>query len=101
MPIVRGSAPTYDITVPQKASEIEDVEVSFSQGDVQIVKGMDECVVTDNLVSVKLSQMETYRFYNGVRSVKIQIRVKPYYGDPVFSDIMVDRVVPSLFREEM
>lgn len=101
MPIIRGSAPTHEFWIPLKARDVEQVEVIYRQGDVEILKGTDQCEVMDNLVRVNLLQSDTFRFYDGVRSVKIQIRVKPVDNAPLFGEEIIERVVPSLFAEEM
>lgn len=101
MPILRGSSQTQEFYMPFEAKNVERIEIIFHQGDIDVMKETADCEIKDYLIVTKLSQKDTLRFFNGVRSVKIQLRVKPFGNDPVYSEEVVDRVLPSLFNEEM
>ena len=92
MSIIRGSAPIHEFYIPLEAKDVEAVEIIYHQGDVEIVKDTSKCEISDYLVRTQLSQAETFKFYNGVRSINIQIRVKPFENEPLIGEKITDTV---------
>lgn len=72
----RGSTPTLTFALPFATEIIDNAYISFAQyGAVKIEKQLDECVCSENNLSVTLSQAETLRLKSG-SAVEIQISVR-------------------------
>lgn len=99
--MIRGSEPTHTFSTPVLAEQVESVEIAYRQGEVEIVKKTEDCEIKDYEVSVHLSQSDTFKFFNGVQSVSIQLRIKTLGGDVLMADKIVETVYPSLFNEEI
>ena len=83
----RGTTPTHTFTLPFETSLLKTVRVVYAQlGQVILVKTGGDLNLSDNTVSVKLSQEDTLRF-NCSHPVEIQIRVVTLLGDVHNSDI--------------
>lgn len=70
--IIRGTTPTIFYTFPIETSGIEKIRVYFLQGnETLITKTEDECLINGNVVSVTLTEQETYSL-----SVKKRLETK-------------------------
>ena len=70
-----GTTPTHSFTLPIGEDRIRSVEITYCQnGEVVLQKYTDDCTINENIVSVTLSQMDTFEFMGGV-NVETQIRV--------------------------
>lgn len=76
----RGSTPTHSFILPFDGELASVVEITYSQNrEIVLQKYQDDCEISANMVSVTLSQEETFSFVSGV-NVEIQIRVKDIAG---------------------
>ena len=94
--IIRGTTPTIEYELPFDTSVLSEVFVTISQsGNVIIEKEIGDCVLTDCLLTVKLSQDETLSL-SASRIAEIQVRMKTVDGDVLASDIYTDDVYKIL-----
>ena len=82
-----GSTPTHTFTLPFNVDIIKNVRVVYSQGDEPLfVKEMDDCVLKDYIMSVKLTQEDTLSF-DYKKLARIQVRVLTINDDSLVSTI--------------
>ena len=94
--IIRGTTPTVEYELPFDTSILSEAFVTFSQGGETVIeKEIGDCILTDNLLSVKLSQEDTLKLVTK-KIVEIQVRMKTADGDVVSSDIYTDDVHKTL-----
>lgn len=84
----RGTTPTHTFEIPISPDDIKEIEITYQQNRKNILqKYKSDCVLGENLVSVTLTQEETFLFSEN-EIVKIQIRFLDKYGNiyptPVF-----------------
>lgn len=83
-----GTTPTHRFTLPFDTKTITAVEITYCQnGKVILQKFEDECEMSGRVISVTLSQEDTFEFQSGV-NVEIQIRLMDDTGTVSASDIM-------------
>lgn len=83
-----GTTPTHTFVLPFEASDFKKIQIVYSQNDQIILeKTVDDCKLNGNVVSVKLTQEETFKF-DKQYSVKIQMRVVTPEGDVLSSDVL-------------
>lgn len=94
-----GTTPTHIFILPIHTSVIENAVVTYAQNNIIVVeKGIDDCIMDANTISVQLSQEETLTF-NYKENVKIQLRIKTTDGKAYASQIYVDSVRQCLSNE--
>lgn len=85
----RGTTPTHTFTMPFSAESLQAVQIIYRQGGENIlVLEKEDCTLSENTVSVRLSQEDTFAF-NDADNVEIQIRVLTEDGDAMASDPMI------------
>ena len=84
--IYKGTTPTHSFKLPVSKEAVDEVRVTYAQGaKVVLVKNTGNCSVTDDVVSVTLTQEETFLFKANVE-VSIQVRVLTTDGHAFSSD---------------
>lgn len=82
----RGTTPTHTFTLPFDATMIAKARVIYAQDEtVVLTKSGSDITVTDNMISVRLTQEDTFKFEPG-KYVDIQIRVLTPANDSLVSD---------------
>ena len=72
--MIRGTTPTITYNFPFAVSSIDKIRIYFLQGkDTIITKGEDDCTMSDQSVSVTLTEEETYMF-NAKKRVETKSR---------------------------
>ena len=72
--MIRGTTPTITYTFPFSVSNISKIRIYFLQGkDTIITKGEDDCTMSNQSVSVTLTEEETYMF-NAKKRVETKTR---------------------------
>lgn len=73
----KGSTPTHTFTLPPgMAEKVSAIEITYEQEEQTILqKREQDCTIDGDMVSVTLSQEETFLFKEDV-IVQIQIRIK-------------------------
>lgn len=95
----RGTTPTFTFELPFDITTLSRVRIIFSQEDnVIFVKELNECQVSGNILSVELTQEETFKF-DCKKTAQIQIRVLTLGGEAPASDVMVVDVMKCLDNE--
>ena len=83
--MIRGTTPTHIFTLPFDNSLISKLRIIYAQGDRKVlVKEHHDCQIEGNMVTVKLSQLETFLF-DCTKYVEIQLRVLTKGGDALNS----------------
>lgn len=83
----KGTTPTHEFVLPFSADMIGAVEITYAQsGAVILTKKTEECALNDNIISVTLSQEDTFLFNSNI-IVDCQIRVLTTGGDVLSSDV--------------
>ncbi len=78
--MIQGTTPTHTFTVPFNCDDVKNVEVTYKQNDTIVLqKYIGDCHIDGNIVSVDLTQEDTFKFVPKV-NVKIQVRALDAYG---------------------
>lgn len=83
-----GTTPTHEFILPFGAELVSGVEITYCQNKkIVLRKGENDCEIAGNVVSLTLSQEDTFKFIGDV-NVEIMIRVVDVNGKVYASDIM-------------
>ena len=86
--IPRGCTALNSWAIPYKASEIAVIWVTYVQaGAIVLDKTTDDCIISDNKVTVNLSQEDTLKLEPWT-SILIQIRIRLHDGRVTKSKII-------------
>ena len=97
--MIRGTTPTHTFTLPFDVSNISKLKIIYAQNDSQIFcKGIEDCKLNGNTVSVSLTQSETLKF-DHKKMVQIQLRVLSGGGDSLVSNVFNTSVGECLDNE--
>lgn len=97
--MIRGTTPTHVFNIPFNTDIIKDVRVIYAQkGEVVITKTMEECLIADGQIGVKLTQEDTFEFDNK-ETVEIQIKVLTTNDDVMACNPIVISVKKCLSEE--
>lgn len=84
--IYKGTTPTHTFALPVSKEAVDEVRVTYTQSSsVVFIKDTKDCVLTDDGVSVSLTQEETFQFRDNI-DVVIQVRVLTTDGQAFASD---------------
>ena len=99
--MIRGTTPTYTLTLPFDASLVKTARVIFSQRDTtKVIKPGGQVTMEGSELKTKLTQEETLAFHCDA-PVDIQLRVLTASADALASEIYKDYVEPCLDDEVM
>ena len=99
--MVQGTTPTHRFYLPFSTDTLKEVMVIYAQNNEEIFhKDTAECTVSENQISLKLTQEETFLFKPSV-NVQIQVRVLKTDGEAYVSQIMHVSVAKCLNSEVM
>ena len=99
--MIRGTTPTHVFETDVDLSDAEVLYVTYRQGTIVVEKTKDDCEVTSDSVSVKLTQKETLLFKAGNYNTEVQIRARFADGTAVASNTIDLDVSPILKRGEI
>ena len=87
--MVRGTTPTLTFTLPFPVSTLAALYITISQHfeNIRIEKGLEDCTVSGNDVSVVLSQEDTLKLVDD-RQAFIQVRVRTRDGTALASEMI-------------
>ena len=86
--MIRGTTPTLEFEFPFDIEMIDTLSIVLCQYRKIIVeKGLEDCKAEGKTLTLKLSQAETLKFREDVRT-EIQVRAKTYDGTALASDII-------------
>ena len=72
--MIRGTTPTHKFTLPNDASEYSNILITYRQnGDTTIEKRLSDLDVKDNIVSLRLTQEETFLFDEGTAFIQLKV----------------------------
>ena len=82
----KGTTPTFTFTIPFGAELIKTAKVIF-EGDngVKLEKRTEDCGLSENEVSVRLTQEDTFLF-DCNEYIKVQLRIITTAGDALATD---------------
>lgn len=82
----KGTTPSLTFKLPFEVAMLANAKITLCQEDVQLEKKLCDCETTEDSLTVKLTQEETFMFdCNSI--VKAQLRVVTVSGDALASDI--------------
>lgn len=85
--MIRGTTPEHIIKPPVAASLIKSVRFTYEQdGNTVVEKTEADCTITDESISVRLTQEDTLRFEES-KTVSVQIRILTTGGEVMASEI--------------
>lgn len=71
----RGTTPTFTFTADMDCTQLDKLDISFAQRDeVVLSKGLADCVIDGNEITVHLTEEDTLLFDSRKNPVRIQIR---------------------------
>ena len=95
----RGTTPTHLFRINIDPTLIKTIKITYAQDDEDILsKKTEDCVVEDNIIVVKLTQEDTFRFKSD-KLVRIQLRLLLYDGTALASRIITTTVNKCLDEE--
>lgn len=95
----RGSTPTHSFTLPFNMSMVEEIRISYSQGNKKILtKTLRDADVSENGIFITLSQEETLKFKAG-ENAEIQLKIKTTSEKVINSNIIYMLVEETLDEE--
>lgn len=94
----KGTTPTLTFQLPIEVAELANAKVTLCQGDVRLEKKLCDCESTNDSITVKLTQEETFLF-DCNSHIKVQLRVVTVNGDALASDIFTIFVAQCLDDE--
>ena len=98
--VIRGTTPTFHYTFKFATDFIADLRWSFRQeGETLVDKKLKDVTMSDNKVSVKLTQEETLKFMAGV-DLEIKMRILTTEGDVISTKPTVEKVEET-YNEEI
>ena len=72
--MIRGTTPTHTFDLPVSPAEFKNIRIVYAQDNVIILKKeLKHCNVTDNTITLTLTQEETLKFSHK-KPVRIQIK---------------------------
>ena len=87
MGIRLGTTPKHTITIDLDTSLIQKLKITYAQKDkVILTKYKDDCVLSGNVVTVQLTQEDTFLF-NKQELIQIQMRVRKTDGNVLGTDV--------------
>lgn len=98
--VIRGTTPTHEFVLPYPKEIIKDLRIIYGQNKKALfVKTAEECYFGEGVVSVKLTQEETFLFNPG-KKLYIEIRVR-LINDEIVSteDPIILRVLDTMDEE--
>ena len=95
----QGTTPTHTFLLPFETSEIKVLELTYAQQDTVILtKSLDDCVLDGKVVTIELSQEETFLF-DTTSQVQMQLRVLTLTDQAYSTEIYLGMVAKSLSKE--
>jgi len=99
--MIRGTTPVHRFALPVGKENIREVRVTYAQkGRAVLVKKTEHCIVDGKVLSVRLSQKDTFLFDPG-QELEIQLRILTPTGDALASEIIRTTVEQCLENEVM
>lgn len=94
--MIRGTTPTHIFDTDISLVAADEIYITYVQGNTRLEKTNADTEVTDDTVTVELTQEETLMFAANDYKAAVQIRAKFPDGTAVASNIMNMRVAPIL-----
>lgn len=95
----QGTTPTHTFLLPFDSSNIKTLEITYAQHDnVILTKRLDDCLLDGNVVTVELTQEETFSF-DVTTKIQIQLRVLTITNQAYSTDILLTTISKSLSKE--
>ena len=95
----QGTTPTHTFLLPFETSNIKALEITYAQQDTVILKkNLDACVLDGKVVTIELSQEDTFLF-DTTTAVQMQLRVLTTTDQAYATEIYIGKVAKSLSKE--
>jgi hypothetical protein len=82
----KGTTPTLTFKIPFEVSMLSNAKVTFLQGDIRLEKKLSDFTTTEDSLTIKLTQEETFLF-DSDSPIQVQLRVVTIHDDVLASDI--------------
>ena len=94
--MIRGTTPTLDFSLPFGTEQLAEAYVTIVQNGIVVIdKSLQQCILEDNVITIKLTQEETLQLQCQYIA-EAQIRAKTIYGEVIASNVMripVERIL--------
>ena len=95
----QGTTPTHTFLLPFDTSNIKAFEITYAQHDsILITKRLDDCTLEGDVVTVELSQEDTFKF-DITTQIQMQLRVLTITNQAYATDILLTSISKSLSKE--
>lgn len=99
--MIRGTTPTHVFNISFDTSLISDLRITYAQcGKELVVKKYDDVILSDQAITVTLTQEDTLKFDCSKQAVQIELRVKTNGGKVISSGIF-NKSVEACLNEEV
>ena len=78
--MIKGTTPRFTFKLPFAVDLLSNAKVTLRQGDIYLEKKLCDCETTENSLTVRLTQEETFMF-ECKSFIKMQLRVLTENGD--------------------
>ena len=96
--IIRGTTPVQTFELPESLENCKFTITYKQQGNVIFKRTHEDCAISDNIVTVNLTQNETLMLIEN-EIVEIQFKIRNFEGNIFASDIINDMVYRILDEE--
>ena len=94
----RGTTPTFTFTADMDCSQLDKLDISFAQRDeVVLSKGLADCVISGNEITVHLTEEDTLLFDSRKNPVRIQLRAG--IGDTRIASNMMHTTAEAVLKD--
>ena len=94
----RGTTPTFTFTADMDCGQLDKLDISFAQRDeVVLSKGLADCVISGNEITVSLAEDDTLLFDSRKNPVRIQLRAG--IGDTRIGSNMMHTTAEAILKD--
>lgn len=96
--MIRGTTPTLTFTADMDCEQLDKLDISFAQHDkVVLSKGLADCVIDGNEITVHLTEEDTLLFDSRKNPVQIQLRAG--IGDTRIASNMMHTTAEAILKD--
>ena len=93
----RGTTPIHCFRTKTDAKMFDKLNIAYAQGGVIVAeKALDDCIVTENMIVVKLSEADTLKFDS---SMQVEIQLRAGIGDERLASRVFTRAVDKILKD--
>lgn len=93
----RGTTPRHYFRTNIDATMFDKLNIAYAQGGVIVVeKALEDCIITENVIAVKLSEADTLKFDS---SMQVEIQLRAGIGDEMLASRIFTRAVDKILKD--